>query len=70
MEEQMEDRLHRIGQKRGVIAWYLQVENTVDERMAKIVNEKRRILEQILDATEEEILERSVVNEILKTYLD
>ena len=70
MEEQMEDRLHRIGQKRGVIAWYLQVENTVDERMAKIVNEKRRILEQILDASEEEILERSVVNEILETYSD
>jgi SWI/SNF-related matrix-associated actin-dependent regulator 1 of chromatin subfamily A len=70
MEEQMEDRLHRIGQKRGVIAWYLQVENTVDERMAKIVSEKRSVLEQILDANEEEILERSVVNEILETYSD
>ena len=70
MEEQMEDRLHRIGQKRGVISWYLQVENTVDERMAKIVNEKRSVLEQILDASEDEILERSVINEILETYVD
>ena len=70
MEEQMEDRLHRIGQKRGVIAWYLQVENTVDERMEKIVREKRSILEQVLDANEEEILERSVVNEILETYVN
>jgi len=46
------------------------VENTVDERMAKIVNEKRNILAQILDANEEEILERSVVNELLETYSD
>ena len=48
----------------------MQVENTVDERMAKIVSEKRSVLEQILDANEEEILERSVVNEILETYSD
>ena len=48
----------------------LQVENTVDERMAKIVNEKRSVLEQILDASEDEILERSVINEILETYVD
>jgi len=68
VEEQMEDRLHRIGQKRGVIAWYLQVENTIDERMERIVNEKRNILGQILDTKEDEILERGVMEEILEDY--
>jgi len=68
VEEQMEDRLHRIGQKRGVIAWYLQVENTIDERMERIVNEKRNILGQILDTKEEEILEKGVMEEILEDY--
>ena len=48
-EEQAEDRLHRIGQKRSVTIRYLMVPGTVDEDMAELIEEKRSVLHSILD---------------------
>ena len=70
MEEQMEDRVHRIGQKRGVIVWYMQIEDTIDERMSKVVENKRGIITEILDESRGESIEgSSLVDEVLESYL-
>ena len=71
LEEQMEDRIHRIGQDRGVLIQYMQVENTFDERMAKVINNKREIMSQVLDSGSESNkvdMEDSAIDEVLKSY--
>ena len=47
--EQAEDRLHRIGQENTVQVFYMTCENTIDEYMAKILEEKQRIVDTITD---------------------
>ena len=65
IEEQMEDRLHRIGQNRGVVAHYMQVENSIDSKMAKLVEEKRSVLLEILDGEKQRDRGESIMNELL-----
>ena len=48
-EEQMEDRLHRIGQEKGVTIWYMELESTIDEKMSSLVESKRELLSTLLD---------------------
>lgn len=45
---QMEDRLHRIGQKSAVIAYYLLAAGTVEEDIAEIIDSKRPIIQGVL----------------------
>jgi SWI/SNF-related matrix-associated actin-dependent regulator of chromatin subfamily A-like protein 1 len=48
--EQAEDRAHRIGQEASsVTAWYLLAENTIEMRIAEILDEKGDILSSVLD---------------------
>jgi len=42
---QAEDRLHRIGQTDSVTAWYLQAEDTVDERISELLAEKALLVD-------------------------
>ena len=57
-EEQAEDRLHRIGQKNSVTCYYIAARNTIDERLAKIVQTKRETFGQVVSQDE-------IVTEIL-----
>jgi SNF2 domain-containing protein/helicase-like protein len=41
--DQAEDRVHRIGQDSAVTAWYLIAANTIDERIAAVVDRKREL---------------------------
>jgi SWI/SNF-related matrix-associated actin-dependent regulator 1 of chromatin subfamily A len=41
--EQMADRVHRIGQDRPVTVWLMDAESTIDERLATMIDKKRRI---------------------------
>ena len=45
--EQAEDRAHRISQKNAVNAWYLVSENTIDEKIAGIIERKRDVIDMI-----------------------
>ncbi len=47
-EEQMEDRTHRIGQKNNVLVLYLMAPDTIDDHIAMLVDEKRRIIEAVM----------------------
>ena len=63
-EEQMEDRLHRIGQKKGVTIWYMELESTIDEKMSNLVENKRELLSNLLDKNEK-TENQSIMQELL-----
>jgi len=47
--EQAEDRCHRIGQNDNVVAWYLIAEDTIDESIVDLLEQKRSIVDQVTD---------------------
>jgi superfamily II DNA or RNA helicase len=47
---QAEDRVHRIGQAKKVFVYHLWSENTVEERIYRILEKKRRLYEEVIDA--------------------
>lgn len=46
---QGEDRVHRIGQKKDVMAFYLVVLQTIEEKLIKLLRTKSKVLNQILN---------------------
>jgi len=68
--EQAEDRIYRIGQDREVFIDNLLVANTVDERIYKIRENKRKVFNAIIDGVNlEDDDEESVAKQILKAYI-
>jgi SWI/SNF-related matrix-associated actin-dependent regulator of chromatin subfamily A-like protein 1 len=49
MHDQAEDRLHRIGQRDAVTAWYLLAAGTIDETMADLLQGKRAVVEAVTE---------------------
>jgi SNF2 family DNA or RNA helicase len=49
MHDQAEDRLHRIGQRDAVTAWYLLAADTIDETMARLIHRKRGLIAAVTD---------------------
>jgi len=64
--DQAADRIHRRGQDNAVTIYYLIGENTIEEKMAKILDKKRKILEQVLDGKQVE--ETALITELLNSY--
>jgi SWI/SNF-related matrix-associated actin-dependent regulator 1 of chromatin subfamily A len=64
--DQAEDRAHRIGQKSCVNIYYLVAENTIEEEIIKLIDQKREILQRILDGTTPET--ESILTELLNKY--
>lgn len=64
--DQAEDRVHRIGQKDSVTAWYLISEGTIEEDIANVIDRKRKILDAVLDGeeTKDEALFKELLNKI------
>ena len=49
LEEQCEDRAHRIGTEKSVIVYKLICNHTIDERVWKLLNQKKEISDYIID---------------------
>ena len=61
-------RLDRIGQAFAVNVHYLLAENTVEERIAKLIDSKRYVLDAVLDGKVTE--QNSLLSELIKSYLN
>jgi SWI/SNF-related matrix-associated actin-dependent regulator of chromatin subfamily A-like protein 1 len=46
---QCEDRFHRIGQKENVTCYYLVAKDTIEERLCKILQDKQKVITDVLD---------------------
>jgi SNF2 family DNA or RNA helicase len=47
--DQAEDRCHRIGQKDAVNAWYLLARDTIEEKIAQLIESKRLVVNAVTD---------------------
>ena len=65
---QAEDRCHRIDTKGNVTIYYLLAQNTIEEKMAKLLDKKMQIVTSVLDG--KDILQKSMLTELMNQYLD
>jgi len=65
---QAEDRCHRIGQKDSVNVYYLLAQNTIEERIARLLDSKRKVLESVLDGAVPE--DSSLLGELINDYYE
>lgn len=63
---QAEDRIHRIGQENSVTIHYLLANNTIEEKIASLLDNKRRILDKVLDGKNTEV--ESLLSELMNEY--
>jgi hypothetical protein len=63
VHDQAEDRVHRIGQHNAVTAWYLLAADTIDERIAAVVERKRSVVRATSDGTP--YTDESTLNDLL-----
>jgi SNF2-related domain/Helicase conserved C-terminal domain len=61
--DQAEDRVHRIGQEEAVTAWYLLAADTIDERIAAVIERKRELVRAATDGTA--VGQEGVLDELL-----
>ena len=65
IHSQFEDRVHRIGQEAdSVFAYYLVAQNTIEEDIAALLDEKMKVLNQVLEG--EKVDDESLLTELLK----
>lgn len=67
IESQATDRVHRMGQKNKVIVYKLITENTVEEKIQELQDEKKQLLGQIIEI--DELSDKKVDFEELKDIL-
>ncbi|MGL4519569.1 MAG: SNF2-related protein [Phocaeicola sp.] len=65
---QCEDRAHRIGQKDSVTCYYFLGRRTIDERVYKIIQEKKSTANAVMGATDD--IQESVVDMVANLFSD
>ena len=65
---QAEDRIHRIGQKKAAMIYYLIAKNTIEESLCELIQKKAAILSATLDG-KKRINRLDIFNELQKALL-
>ncbi|MBM3207752.1 MAG: SWF/SNF helicase family protein, partial [Chlamydiae bacterium] len=65
-ENQATDRVHRIGQSRGVHVFKLVTKKTIEERIHDIINKKNKLFESIITYDEQDEVKMLSRNELLE----
>lgn len=63
---QAEDRVHRIGQKESVNIYYLLAQDTIEEKIASLIDEKRKVLDAVLDGRDSD--QGSLISQLIDEY--
>ena len=63
---QAEDRCHRIGQENSVNIYYLLASGTIEQEIAKLLDQKKEVLNAVLDG--EEAGEGKLITELIESY--
>lgn len=69
-EEQAEDRCRRFGQKYPTTIWFLHAENTLDERLAEIIDIKRKLVTDTIGATNIAESDEEAVIDLISAWHD
>lgn len=69
-ENQATDRVHRIGQKRGVQVFKLVTKGTFEERIDQIISNKGRLMEDVVGVDDQEALKRFDREELMQLLQD
>lgn len=69
-ENQATDRVHRIGQSRGVQVFKLVTRGTFEERIHAMITRKGKLMEEVVAADDQEMIKRLDRNEILELLKD
>jgi|GEM_PF-461946 len=65
--DQAEDRIHRIGQTAdSVNAYYLLAAGTIEETLARLIDSKRKVIDQVLDGVETD--SKNMLGELMEQY--
>ncbi len=56
IEDQGADRAHRIGQTGSVTVWFLVSDTSIDQKLQKVVEQKRELVDRVLGVGETEVL--------------
>ncbi len=65
-ENQATDRVHRIGQTRGVQVFKLVTKGTFEERIDELIMKKGRLMEEVVSADPEDIVKRLSRHELME----
>lgn len=69
-ENQATDRVHRIGQKRGVQVFKLVTKGTFEERIDQIISSKGKLMEDVVGVDDQETLKRFDREELMQLLQD
>ena len=64
-ENQATDRVHRIGQKRGVQVFKLVTKGTIEEHIDALIAKKGRLMEEIVGVDDQEVIKTLDRHEII-----
>ncbi|MBI5570053.1 MAG: DEAD/DEAH box helicase [Desulfomonile tiedjei] len=65
-EEQATDRVHRIGQRRGVQVFKLVTENTLEEKIDAIIAKKKRLMDSVIRQDDKALLKHFSREELIE----
>jgi superfamily II DNA or RNA helicase len=69
-EQQATDRVHRMGQKRGVQVFKLITKNTIEERIDEIINSKNMLIEDIVGVDDQSLIKTLSKNQLVSLLSD
>ena len=64
-EDQATDRVHRIGQRRGVQVFKLVTEGTLEEKIHAIITKKRNLMDTVVAESDPGVLKRFTRDELI-----
>ncbi|MCF8127871.1 MAG: DEAD/DEAH box helicase [Deltaproteobacteria bacterium] len=65
-EDQATDRVHRIGQKRGVQVFKLVTEGTLEEKIAALISKKRNLMDSVIEEGDPAAMKSFTREELIK----